>query len=207
MSSEILVPFGKYKDKTVDLLLSDKQYMEWLNQQPWFKEKYITIYNIVSGIQEPIETPEHNKIQGMFLDKKFLLNFLVHSMNLNKDKPWKFTGRNVFEGGSPPIDVSIEGCISCEDVDQEIPFRDDPLRYNDIIRWVDSRVEIKPTVGDDCLEVLRQMKRSRSNTLLVGDYTGVGLTPNRFVELFVNENIKVIYLTDVLKSMEVLPCT
>lgn len=31
-----IVPFGKYKDKSILELLADKNYIEWLKQQSWF---------------------------------------------------------------------------------------------------------------------------------------------------------------------------
>jgi len=67
-----IVPFGKYKDKSVLDLLADEKYVEWLKQQSWFS-KQTQIYNIV--VHQTIsatnnsKTPEHNKLQNLFLDK------------------------------------------------------------------------------------------------------------------------------------------
>ena len=64
-----LVPFGKYKDKSVTELLADKNYVDWLKKQSWFSEKG-PIYNIV--VNQTInttnnsKTPEHNKLQNLF---------------------------------------------------------------------------------------------------------------------------------------------
>ena len=41
-----IVPFGKYKDKSVLDLLADEKYVEWLKQQSWFSNQK-QIYNIV----------------------------------------------------------------------------------------------------------------------------------------------------------------
>ena len=41
-----IVPFGKYKDKSVLELLADEKYVEWLKQQSWFSNQK-QIYNIV----------------------------------------------------------------------------------------------------------------------------------------------------------------
>jgi uncharacterized protein (DUF3820 family) len=66
-----IVPFGKYKDKSVLDLLADEQYVEWLKQQSWFSTKK-QIYNIV--VHQTIhttnnsKTPQHNKLQNLFLD-------------------------------------------------------------------------------------------------------------------------------------------
>jgi uncharacterized protein (DUF3820 family) len=67
-----IVPFGKYKDKSVLELLADEKYVEWLKQTSWFSN-HKQIYNIV--VHQTIhttnnsKTPEHNKLQNLFLDK------------------------------------------------------------------------------------------------------------------------------------------
>ena len=67
-----IVPFGKYKDKSVLDLLADEKYVEWLKQQSWFSNQK-QIYNIV--VHQTIhttnnsKTPQHNKLQNLFLDK------------------------------------------------------------------------------------------------------------------------------------------
>ena len=67
-----IVPFGRYKDKSVLDLLADEKYVEWLKQQTWFKNQK-QIYNIV--VHQTIsttnnsKTPEHNKLQNLFLDE------------------------------------------------------------------------------------------------------------------------------------------
>jgi len=91
-----IVPFGKYKDKSVLELLADEKYVEWLKQQSWFSNQK-QIYNIV--VHQTIsttnnsKTPEHNKLQNLFLDKnnqqkllsKLFTNVLIGINNLFKD--------------------------------------------------------------------------------------------------------------------------
>ena len=68
-----IVTFGRYKDKSVLELLADEKYVEWLKQQAWFSNQQKQIYNIV--VHQTIsttnnsKTPEHNKLQNLFLDK------------------------------------------------------------------------------------------------------------------------------------------
>ena len=69
-----LVPFGKYKGKPITTLLADARYLEWCKQQEWFKNKCPIVYNICVNQTIPTnnqnsKTPEHNKLQNMFLDK------------------------------------------------------------------------------------------------------------------------------------------
>ena len=73
MSEELpIVTFGKYKGKCISELVSDTKYTEWLKQQSWL-EKHKSIYNII--INQNIssnnneKTPEHNKLQNLFLNK------------------------------------------------------------------------------------------------------------------------------------------
>ena len=67
-----IVSFGKYKDKSVLELLADEKYVEWLKQQSWFSNQK-QIYNIVVHQTIPTtnnsKTPQHNKLQNLFLDK------------------------------------------------------------------------------------------------------------------------------------------
>lgn len=75
MAGEI-IPFGKYKGQPIEAIASDKQYLDWLTQQPWFREKYATIHQvIINNFCEPTETPEHNALQAKFLDDDFRLKF------------------------------------------------------------------------------------------------------------------------------------
>jgi hypothetical protein len=41
------ITFGKYKGKTLSLILRDRKYCEWLLNQDWFKENYEYLYNRV----------------------------------------------------------------------------------------------------------------------------------------------------------------
>lgn len=74
-----IIPFGKHKDKPITELMCDTEYLKWLSLQPWFKEKYPTIYNItinqtINNTQS--KTPDHNKIQNMFLEENFCISIL-----------------------------------------------------------------------------------------------------------------------------------
>jgi hypothetical protein len=79
-SNSIIVPFGKYKGQPIEIMLSDTSYISYQKQQPgfmkWLEENHVTIYNIfTTGAQQVQDTPEHNKLQARFLDKKFQLAF------------------------------------------------------------------------------------------------------------------------------------
>lgn len=74
-----IVPFGRYKDKSVLELLADANYVEWLKRQAWFPNQK-QIYNIVVHQTIPTsnnsKTPEHNKLQNYFLEKSNQIKLL-----------------------------------------------------------------------------------------------------------------------------------
>jgi hypothetical protein len=73
MEKEIM-PIGKYKGMTVEEIISvDPGYIEWVTNQNWFQEKFDKTYNTIINIFNPQKnecSPEHNKLQMMFLDDK-----------------------------------------------------------------------------------------------------------------------------------------
>jgi hypothetical protein len=73
-----VVPFGKYKGQPVVALAQDQQYAEWLVAQPWFRERYATIYNVIVNNfgQVSEDTPQHNAAQALFLDDAFCVSFV-----------------------------------------------------------------------------------------------------------------------------------
>jgi hypothetical protein len=70
-----LIPFGKYKDQPIEHIQTiDRQYLEWLLKQPWFRDKFPQQYQIVINYGgEPGETPEHNRLQARLLDHAFCI--------------------------------------------------------------------------------------------------------------------------------------
>lgn len=79
MTEARIVPFGKYKGQPVEALAVDKQYVDWLTAQPWFREKFQPIYNVVvNNFGAPSETPEHNAMQALFLDNGYVVGLGLH---------------------------------------------------------------------------------------------------------------------------------
>lgn len=74
--------------------------------------------------------------------------------------------------------------------------------------YINLKIEIKPTIGDDFPSVLRQMKASmpirfgyednrNKRCLLVGSYTGEGATKEQFIQFFQSQNFNVIFPSDI----------
>jgi hypothetical protein len=76
-----VMTFGRYKGQPIELMLSDRSYCEWIAAQPWFREQFAPIYNIiVNGLPgEEQCTPEHNALQNLFV-----LDRHPHAVNLAK---------------------------------------------------------------------------------------------------------------------------
>ena len=69
-----LVPFGKYKGQPITTLMNDTKYLEWCKQQEWF-QKFPIVYNIcvnqtITTNNSSSKTPEHNKLQNLFLENE-----------------------------------------------------------------------------------------------------------------------------------------
>jgi hypothetical protein len=74
MDIEPIIPFGKYKGQPITTLLADTKYLEWCKQQDFLKN-YPIVYNIcvnqtIVNQNENSKTPEHNKIQNLFLEEE-----------------------------------------------------------------------------------------------------------------------------------------
>jgi len=73
MSGEV-VPFGKYRGQPVEALAADQDYAAWLLSQPWFRDRWPNVYNVVVAYGgEPQDSPEHNQMQARFLDGPWCL--------------------------------------------------------------------------------------------------------------------------------------
>lgn len=67
-----IVPFGKYKGQPVEVVQeTDPKYIEWMAAQDFVKQRFGNFYQvIINNCQVSDDTPEHNKMQSMFLDDK-----------------------------------------------------------------------------------------------------------------------------------------
>lgn len=180
-----VVTFGKYKGQPVTSLMNDPEYVEWCRQQEWFKTKYQPIYNICINQQitpsgQFSKTPEHNKLQNLFLDDENVKMLLKHMNNQSKNKKnmWIDVGEVIVEG-KYNWDLTVEGSnwglcscdwdikdenndtrCDCETFKNFMKTRDIPQNTGfDCLPCRDYYCEIKPLLGDDYPNVLRKMRQ------------------------------------------------
>ncbi len=67
-------------------------------------------------------------------------------------------------------------------------------------------VEVKPIVGDDYPSILRQMKKARSNQLLIGEFRSTSASWDELVKVFGMSGISVVHLDEVERTEIPLHC-
>lgn len=189
MSNEI-IPFGKYKGQPVDVLMNDKPYLEWLQSQEWFTSRYQNINTlIINNFREPTETPEHNKLQALFLDDNFLHQFINHLKN-------KYASRFIYDR---KVDSGKWTKHQFDDNDWDelvrakITFEEKGI---DVVWGCYLNIEIKPALSHDYPAVLRQMKNQGCNILFIENFSADGLTIDQVRKIFYP--ILVILKSDLL---------
>lgn len=217
--SDSLIPFGKYKGQPIEAIAEDRNYVEWLTAQAWFREKHRNLYSIViNNFCEPSETPEHNAIQARFLDEEFRLKFVSVAIPrvwwyaqadgemVEKAIAWaaSLDNRDIAR-----LKISNRRLLRISNPRFENNGRDVELRYtagldfgvSDVIGGSvpnfcigsSLAIEIKPDVGDDFPAILRQMRRNGSDILLTRSYHGTGVSEKIFCEYMESQKLKVIF--------------
>lgn len=217
--SDSLIPFGKYKGQPIEAIAEDRNYVEWLTAQDWFREKHRNLYSIViNNFCEPSETPEHNAIQARFLDEEFRLKFVSVAI----PRVWWYA-----QADGEMVEKAIAWAASLDNRDIarlglyggrllrvgsprfENKGRDVELRYEaglsfgvrgetagldpDFLIGSNLIIEIKPDVGDDFPAILRQMRRNGSDILLTRSYHGTGVSEKIFCEYMESQKMKVVF--------------
>lgn len=182
-----LVPFGKYKDRPVEDMLADGDYMAWLEAQPWFRDRF---GHLLAGrdADAASRTPVHNRLQTLFLERPYRRAFIAAAGSLLASPDFHpahcaviFERSERYGGGSRHADVWFQ---------EFTPLGDGFVQLE---VWL----EIKPVVADDYPAVIRQMRRNGSEYLFVDRYTGDGATEAQFVAMFRAGNLTVVFKRDV----------
>lgn len=217
-----IIPFGKYRGQPLERLSTDRQYMDWLAAQPWFRERYANLYTIIiNNFSAPSDdTPEHNAMQALFLEKEFSLKFVnfcrpnwhryeaeIKCENLlssTENGPKNLVIYNLymkfFEADS---ELDFQTYVEFENKGLDVVLSagcrliQDKIKNDIIVYSAEHRIEIKPSIGDDFPTVLRQVKALRANVLFLKKYVGSGISEQNFLKIFSNEGIRVVFSRDV----------
>ena len=192
MQSLPIVPFGKYKGQPITELLNDTKYVEWCKKQEWF-QKFPIVYNIcvnqtITTNNPNAKTPEHNKIQNMFLEKE----------NIEKIVRFIFKDKKNIDchGASSEFEAEFNWDIIIYHLSYYENDDDDGCDLPYIY------IEIKPLVGDDYPCILRKMKLQKELTeddlerrrKKILDEIGYGPTKNRIDQFTAAEQSELKYL-------------
>ena len=171
-----LVPFGKYKGQPITSLMNDTKYLEWCKQQEWF-QKFPIVYNIcvnqtIQTSNQNSKTPEHNKLQNLFLDnenvEKLLKNIFKKTsknVKIGAGGVIKFEGMfnwdlivSNYQWWLCECDWSDETKDSCDcEINKKHTERYKIPKYGEDLKFDELYCEIKPLMGDDYPCVLRKM--------------------------------------------------
>jgi uncharacterized protein (DUF3820 family) len=204
-----IVPFGKYKGKPITDLLNDTKYLEWCKQQDWF-QKFPIVYNICVNqtitTNQNSKTPEHNKLQNMFLEQD------------NVEKLWNIISKYIIFKGHKSLKlntykIEFEGkfnwdCIFKLYYDHQCLNGRNCCTLDCDGSELDVFIEIKPLLGDDYPCVLRKMKTQIELTtkttnnpkkyiLLINEYSSASTSKEQLIIIFKQSRITVVFINDL----------
>lgn len=171
--SNLLIPFGKHRGKTVaELLDADPQYAEWLLTQAWLTQRYSAVHAaLASRGATTDDTPEHNAMQMRFLTPLFRAScyLCLQDPALDRDRvsyveagiAHAFTSSAHFEDRG--VDVTLHAGFMAEADIERGALPEHYIRGS----W---GIELKPVLSDDYPTVMRQMRRLSCNVLLIDQY-------------------------------------
>jgi hypothetical protein len=137
------LPFGKYKGQSVaDIALVDAGYLTWLSAQPEMRDRFPSVFEAIDALNGGADcTPVHNKIQAAFLDEDFRKNAVSTIMQESVEHQYTIDSVDIYK---------FEHFCDCT-----LLVRGDGVRHNHSSMFI--AVEIKPTVGDEYPQIMRQM--------------------------------------------------
>jgi hypothetical protein len=210
MSGSDLIPFGKYKGQPIEVLQSDPQYVDWLMQQDWVRQRFPSVMNvIINNFGEPEETPEHNRLQALFLDEtirqrlgfEVLLKLCDREKNLFRDLAvegyYTTLSESAIGVGTPIFEASAIDCY----FEFFIPTK----RYFK----ASIAIELKPIVGDDYPAILRAMLATRidqrTRRILVYDsFSSQAVSEEQFRQFFEFSTVFVFQIKEITEFQKEL---
>lgn len=224
MTTDKLVPFGKYKGQPVERLIADRDYCDWLAGQDWFRSRYGGIHTLIVNYgSEPDETPEHNRMQARLLDLDYCFRVAATvSPVLREDEAYhrawateraaelqseerRNAKYSVGEWVSKISDLRFEnqGWDATFQITHACTIStESALWYDSVgIRCLNYLVECKPSLGDDFPKVMRQIMARRGirgvPILLIDSYAGSGASFDQVREMMKASMIQVVLSSDI----------
>lgn len=181
-----IIPFGKHREKPIQILQQDAAYRDWLMQQNWFRDRHESIYQlIVNNFGEPTETPEHNAMQARFLNDELCIGLL-------RKLGWE------------PFDHQGNGRLlrSFEERGWDVSIRAISTTISGGTRRLAAVcLELKPFLGDDYPAVLRQMRAAQASgdlgALVVGQFTAIGATLEQVRAIFEQSGFHLVMMSEI----------
>lgn len=195
-----IVPFGKYKGQPAEVLIADTDYCDWLTAQPWFRERFGNIYNLVINYgTEPQDSPEHNQMQAKFLDDGWCQDLAIVLFKDGLGQKSNAISHRKFEIHG--WDVIFQVIVRAEFGTYDYSTTKHKYEWDDIAGVV--YVELKPDLGDDYPSVLRQMQRQRADggiqriCLVVRRYAFEHVTWEQVVQIFAASGIVLVAESEI----------
>ncbi len=219
-----IVSYGKkYRGQPITTLLNDTDYLEWCKKQPDFEKKDPIVYNIcvnqtITTNNQNSKTPEHNKLQNLFLKKvnrEQLWNYITKNRTFNNHKHLKLNTSNVeFEG------IFNWDCIADFNFDAQCLNSRSCCsnEFDSFHQYV--FCEIKPLLGDDYPCVLRKMKIQieltnniiKNQNRFPSSFSGIYLlvikqfdsnitTKKELIQIFKQANIKIVFIDELFDNL------
>lgn len=217
MTGEI-IPFSKYRGQPIEVLQVDRQYAEWLVAQQWFRERFVNIYNVVVNkftTEEAAETPEHNSLQVLFLDKMFLANVVEIAFpgliqKILTDRLASLQRRLEYDLDA----LENNGLYFRNDGGEKVPTLQGKDLINDIANHRErlanpifiQNIQFEVSGADVAFEIAicgyvgrysKANEKSQCNILFTERYIGVGATLEQFVKTFELSGIRIVFRNQI----------
>jgi hypothetical protein len=217
-----IVPFGKYKGKPITELLADTQKLNYY-KDAGILQKYPIVYNIcvnqtITTTNPNSKTPEHNKLQNLFLENENIEKIWSIIINKycksNRHIPLKLNSYKIeFEGRFNWDCIFVfdnyTQCLNGRRCCSE--------EFGKSALFVFS--EIKPLLGDDYPCVLRKMKNQVELTknaykektgfgifhtkylLIIKEYNSINTSKDELIKIFTQTGINIVFTNEILDNL------
>ena len=223
-----LIPFGKYKGQPVEVLGADPDYAEWLQGQGWVRERYPQLFAvIINNLGEVADTPEHNAMQALFLDRDLCIQTGRHFLTYHSDsgKEWAdryystmehvFVAYQVLSGfGGRRFETDDGADVTIHYRSQALIITAEKSKYgaletrhrNDSQTYIAS-IELKPSLGDDYPGILRSVVRLNGHwkCVVYQSYVGIGATIDQVKAMFWQSGVVLVSLDELRAYSAYMP--